>query len=400
MAVAFSCVLALYASAWLVFQHSFLSDPKAESWFCRFGICNMNAYLFPDNPDNVSQTYLLESVRRYPGSPDRWAALGKALWRSGEIERARQSLSNAVALGPNRQGTLFTLADFYHSLGEDGPALEQTSRALQGTKELDQAFFNWFKQNKIPLTKVVSHGLPPDARVFQNYIRYLANSKDADAAEQVWTVAIARGYADDKLAREYVEFLAGQNRFDSAARAWAAYLGDRKDGYLESNWLFNGDFESEMHSDFFLDWAAWGGGGVAVARDPEVKHTGAYSLRMRFDGTQNVTDAHVGQRAVVAPGRYRFEAYLKTQELTTDQGLSLHIFDATSASHADVRTEPLLGTHDWTKVDVNICVPPQTKTLQVRVVRRPSQKFDNLIKGTLWLDSVHLTKVGQYCSVS
>jgi O-antigen ligase/tetratricopeptide (TPR) repeat protein len=396
--LALSGVLTVYASGWLVLQHSFLSDPQAESWFCRFGICNMNGYLFPVDPDTVRQAYVLESVRRYPASADRWSALGKAMWRSGQIEKARQCFSNAVALGPNRQGTLFTFADFYHSLGEDGLALEQTSRALQSTKELDHFFFDWFQQNKIPLSKVVSAGLPPDAAVFQSYLRYMLNSKNAQAAEQVWNASIARGYADEKLALEYVNFLGGQNRFESAARAWAAYLGDRRNGYLESNWLWNGDFESEPN-DSPLNWGAWSGGGVEAARDADVKHSGAYSLRIRFEGKQNVTDAHVGQGAFVTPGRYRFEAYLKSQELTTDQGISLQIFDATGASHLNVKTEPLLGTHDWTKVDLNVCVPPQTKWIQIRVVRQPSLKFDNLIKGTLWLDSVSLKKVGQNCAV-
>jgi tetratricopeptide (TPR) repeat protein len=400
IAVAFSCVLAVYASGWIVFQHSFLSDPQAEGWFCRFGICNMNAYLFPGNLDTVPEAYFLESVRRYPSSADRWSALAKTMWRSGQIEPARQCFSNAVALGPNRVGTLYTFADFYHSLGEDGLALEQTSRALQGTKEFDEFFFNWFKTEKIPMSEIFSHGIPPDARVFRSYLRYMLNSKNVEGAGQVWNAMIERGYLDDKSAREYVSFLFGQNHFDSATRAWATYLGDRKNGYLESNWLWNGDFEiDQSESPPELAWSQ-GGSGVEVARVADVKHSGTYSLRIRFDGTQNLTDAQVQQRAYTPPGRYRFEAYVKSQELTTDQGISLRIFDATGASRFDLKTEPLLGTHDWTKVSLNFCVPSSIKSLVVSVVRQPSLKFDKLIKGTLWLDSVNLTRVNEYCLVS
>jgi hypothetical protein len=227
----------------------------------------------------------------------------------------------------------------------------------------------------------------------------MLSSKDTEGAERVWTAAIAHGYADDKSARQYVDFLVGQNRFESAARTWAAYLGGRRNGYLESNWLLNGDFESEpMNSP--LDWEAWGGKGVEVARDSEVKHSGAYSLRMRFDGTQNVTNPNLQQRVYVMAGQYHFDAYLKTQELTTDQGISVHIFDSTATSRLDIKTEGLLGTHDWTRVSLNFCVPSNLKSLIVNVVRQPSLKFDNLIKGTLWFDSVNLTRVSQYCSVS
>jgi len=108
----------------------------------------------------------------------------------------------------------------------------------------------------------------------------------------------------------------------------------------------------------------------------------------------------VQQRVYVVAGWYHFDAYLKSQELTTDQGISLHIFDSMGTSRFDMKTEPLLGTHDWTRVGLNLCVPSNVKSLVVSVVRHPSMKFDNLIKGTLWLDSVRLTRVGQYCSVS
>lgn len=396
VAVALSGVLGVYASGWLVFDHSFLSNPQAERLFCRFGICNTNV-LFGRDPAEVTVADLVEAVRRHPANPSRWSALGQAMWDSGQFEKAQLYFSKAGAVGPNRPGLLLTIADFYHSVSKNSLALEQTSRALAKTVELDQRFFNWFKKAEIPMSEILSHGLPPDAAVFRSYLRYLLNSKNTEAARQVWSATLAHGYADDKLAREYVYFLAGRNDFESAARAWAAYLGDRRNGYLQSNWMLNGDFESEP-SNQPLDWEAWGGDGVEVARDADVKHSGAYSLRIRFDGKQNVTDAHVGQRAFVTPGRYRFEAYLKSQELTTDQGISLQIFDAARASPLDVKTEPLLGTHDWTKVDLNICVPPKTKWLQVRVVRQPSLKFDNLIKGALWLDSVSLTRVGQNCS--
>jgi len=250
------------------------------------------------------------------------------------------------------------------------------------------------------MSEIFSHGLPPDAGVFRNYLRYMLDSKNVEGAGQVWNARIERGYLDDKSAREYVSFLVGQNHFYSATRAWAEYLGSRRNGYLESNWLWNGDFEiDQSESPPELNWRL-GGNGVEVARDADVKHSGAYSLRIRFDGMQNLTDAQVEQRAYAMPGQYRFEAYLKSQELTTDQGISLRIFDTTGASRLDVKTEPLLGTHDWTKVSLNLCVPSNNKSLVVSVVRQPSLKFDKLIKGTLWLDSVNLTRVSQYCLVS
>jgi hypothetical protein len=352
------------------------------------------------SPEDLPQADLLEALRRHPANPRRWSDLGEAMVASKQLEKAQLFFSNALALGPNRPDILSRTVDFYHRVGKDSLALEQTSHALTKTRDLDRYFFAWLKAEKIPLNEILSQGLPPDARVFRNYLRYMLNSKNVEGAGQVWNATVERGYLDDKSAREYVSFLIGQNHFDSATRAWATYLGDRKNGYLESNWLWNGDFEiDQSESPLELNWRL-GGNGVEVARDSDVKHSGAYSLRIRFDGKQNLTDAQVEQRAYPMPGRYRLEAYLKSDELTTDQGISLRIFDATGASRLDLKTEPLLGTHDWTKVSLNLCVPSNIKSLFVGLVRQPSLKFDKLIKGTLWLDSVNLARVSQYCLAS
>jgi hypothetical protein len=94
---------------------------------------------------------------------------------------------------------------------------------------------------------------------------------------------------------------------------------------------------------------------------------------------------------------YRFVAYVRTDHLTTDQGLSFHVFDPASGRRLDVRTEQVNGTNDWTKLEQSFCVGRQTKLIEVQVVRLASWKFDNKISGTAWIDSVSLTKVSGDC---
>ena len=87
----------------------------------------------------------------------------------------------------------------------------------------------------------------------------------------------------------------------------------------------------------------------------------------------------------------------QTQDLTTDQGVSLHISDSGGASHINWTAEPLLGTNDWCKFSTEFCVAPRTKLIVLNMVRQPSLKFDNLIKGTLWMDSVSLARLSPTC---
>ena len=83
---------------------------------------------------------------------------------------------------------------------------------------------------------------------------------------------------------------------------------------------------------------------------------------------------------------------MKSEEISTDKGVGLRIFDAVSPARLDIRTEPFLGTHDWTRVEAAITVPADT-ILNIQVVRPSSLKFDCKIKGTVWLDAVSLRRL-------
>jgi O-antigen ligase len=400
--LALSFVLIVFAAGWLAFEAKYSGDQGAERWFCRFGICDIDSVLTAEsiakagNFATARQTTLLEAVRRDPANPERWADLGEARLNSGEITQARPCFLNALALGPNVPPILMRAAGFYQSTGETGRALELLRHALAQTQIYVTPIFEWLEFAKVPTEEVLAHVLPHYPRFFRAYLLYRRNTDDASGAAQVWTEAVTRGYMDDQAAEEYINWVYGRKEYQSAAQAWAFYLGDRSQGYLKSNWVFNGDFESEI-SQVALDWSISPSDGIEVERDGDTKHSGKYSLRIHLTGKQNLTGLPVSHRAVMAPGRFRFEAYLKTQDLSTDQGISLRISDPGGASHLNVTTEPLLGSNDWRKLSADICVAPQEKLVAINFVRQPSWKFDNLIKGTLWIDSVSLTRISQSC---
>jgi hypothetical protein len=129
---------------------------------------------------------------------------------------------------------------------------------------------------------------------------------------------------------------------------------------------------------------------VEAGIDAQVAHTGGHSIHIHFDGQKNLDYSDVGQTAFVTPGRYRIEAYMRTQEITTDKGIALHLYDGESAARFDVSTEELTGTHDWTKIERAITIPRETRLLRIEVSRQRSMKFDNQIGGTVWIDGVKL----------
>jgi hypothetical protein len=270
---------------------------------------------------------------------------------------------------------------------------------LAKTAAYDDMVFDWYQQNKVPVTAILASGMPEDKRAAQAFLRHAMAKGGLLDATKTWDWVAAHAYADDPLAREYVDFLFNKERYPMAAQAWASYQGDRSREYLHSNWVFNGDFES-VPSGSSLDWKFDKTAGVKVALDDAVAHSGSHSLRIAFEGTGNVTEGYLAETVVVPPGNYHFEAYVKTQNVTTDQGVSLRVLDPDSTSRLDGRTDPLLGTSDWKRLSLDFCVSPRTKRLEIRVARKASLKFDSKIKGTVWVDTVRLWKVGEACSGS
>jgi hypothetical protein len=87
--------------------------------------------------------------------------------------------------------------------------------------------------------------------------------------------------------------------------------------------------------------------------------------------------------------RYHFHAAVKTEGITTENGISFLISDPNQGA-AMVTTENLTGTHAWTPVDVDYTTAPVTHFLAIQLRRSPSRLFENKLSGTAWIGDVSL----------
>jgi O-antigen ligase len=398
LAIALSVIVIIYAPLRLLFNSQFRSDTRMESLFCHFGICDTDAVIAAQTLAHggrlaeVPTPVLFKALRRDPNDPSRWCDTGDRLLQVGQPTEAEYCYSRALALGAHIPPTLMRAADFYFANHQVTQSLGSMSRILADTSTYDDLIFAWYAKNKIPIADILQHGLPPGSRAAQACLRDMLAANDLIGAIETWHWIVAHRLGDDRLAREFVDYLFEKHEYANAANAWAEYLGPRRNGYLESNWVFNGSFESPF-SQSALDWRVDAHDGVEAAEDAQMAQSGSHSMRIHFEGKENLDYHGVTQTAFVKPGLYRFEVYIKTEDLTTDEGAGLHIYDRESTSRLDVRMEPLNGTHGWTKIERVITIPKETQLLNIEVYRQPSMRFDNQVKGTIWIDSVSLTPV-------
>jgi len=92
----------------------------------------------------------------------------------------------------------------------------------------------------------------------------------------------------------------------------------------------------------------------------------------------------------VTPGPYRFRAFIRTEGLTTDQGIRFRVSDAEVPARLDVILGQFTGTKPWSDIEQELVIPPATRLLQVQVVRESLMRFDNKVAGTAWIDELRL----------
>lgn len=333
------------------------------------------------------------ALGRDMASPYRWCDLGEAWLAAGRVETAGYCVNRALELGPNSPPVLMRAANFHFRVGASGLALPYTARVLGMVGEYDETIFSLYDRMGVTQEEVLRAGLPDNERAGQSYFRHLVAKGSSEQVRAGWDWVRSRSFADDRLADEYVRYLLRSNQYETAAGAWAAHTASRERGYRDSNWLFNGGFEREPVGTVF-DWRITPAEGVQASRDSGAAASGKWSLRVRFEGKENVSYHHVSQMAVVEPGIYRFRALMHTEAVTTDQGVCFRIEDAEDPQRLDITTERLAGTHRWREVEQEFRVPERTRLVEIQIARKPSLKFDNKISGTVWVDAAVLERVG------
>jgi tetratricopeptide (TPR) repeat protein len=389
------CLASLYGAGWLVYDHWFTNDLGAERRFCDFGICD--SYQAPrvlgtqygGSISAAPPEKILEYLRRDPAGPYRWEDLGESLQQAGRTKEARYSFQRAVALAPTYPTMLYRAADFYFSLGEKQEGIRLAVAALKSDPEDTDSAFREYDSGRIPLADVLDSGLPPIPKVWRDFLRREIQQQRVGDAQTVWSWMVPRaGYVDRALTSEYVDFLVGQKQFEAAAQAWNP--GPER--------VYNGDFETNPLPHAAFDWQVSDTPGVEVSVAEDSAHSGARSLKLRFDGTQNLTNLGVAQTVYLKPGSYRFRAWVKTKDLGTDQGISFKVVDG--ARRAYLTTQPLLGSTsskegDWKSVEGSLHVGDSQGLQRITLTRIASLKFDSKVGGTLWIDQISIRPAGK-----
>jgi hypothetical protein len=173
-----------------------------------------------------------------------------------------------------------------------------------------------------------------------------------------------------------------------ARREWIKYRATEDES---SGLVSNGGFEEDIFNGGF-GWRLRRIEGVDIKTDNRVFFRGKRSLRVEFDGRHNLDFSHVFQITPLEPRtRYILSANIMTEKITTTNGIFMQFYGINDCKFSR-KTEVLTGTNAWKELTIELSTPPDCDAGAVRFRREKSEKFNNLIGGSAWIDGVRLEK--------
>ncbi len=370
--------------------------------FCRLGFCAEQ--FSPEHVFEIGQKASLgdargeledfkRAVRLSPANAYLWANLGEAEYNLHDDAQAEYAFSRALKQGPRSPVILMRAANVEFEIGNSEQVVSHLEAILSDPdlwQYYDTAFLTYSRLG-LPIDEILKHGVPQNEAALSRLLMFWTKVGKVDDAVATWNWANQRSMANGEATNDFFAFLIRADQQDLAQQLWQDYARKLEPEYRETNWIYNPSFESAPLSSPF-DWKIDEHQDVEATRVQDLAQDGSWSLRLRFNGERNTDYQQTYQYVVLSPGNYKFSVMMKSDQITTDQGVRIHIFEYPTQAHLNVWTDTVLGSRNWTGIEKTFQVPPGIKVIQVQIARQPSMKFDNKIGGTTWIDDFQLTR--------
>jgi tetratricopeptide (TPR) repeat protein len=369
-----------------------------SAWLCPEEFWDTRTFTMLQQSAGGASAHLLPDFQRAlkedSASAYAWANLAEVERDAQQFGKAKYSFHRAIMAGPANPAILFRAANFAFLMGDKSETMRDLSVVLRDPElpSYYPAVFLTYSRLDATMDELLDKGVPPISSAAEPFLQFWMDDKKVPEAKATWTWMVQHNLTSEKATGEYTAFLVNNHEIAAAQAEWKRSNSKAESTYQATNWVFNGGFETEPKLGPF-DWHLESTPDVDATRVQDVSRDGQYSVKLSFGGQTNVDYHGVYQDAVITPGQWQLRAFLKLDNITTDQGASLRIYDSDNPARLDVRTDSKTGTLPWTEVTLAFTVGPETKLVRVEIMRALSRKIDSKIAGHAWVDSVQLSPI-------
>lgn len=358
------------------------------------------SYLYDlEQPDPVKAVSALrKSVELDPYSAEAMLDLAIAYDSEGDASDARAALISAQRVYPLSADVAWSFGNFLLRQGEQDAAFTQLHKALELDPKRGAEAFSRAAQVQPDPNIVLDKVVPPSPGAYLPILRNLSSSGDLETAQLVWNRLI--GLHQKVPPRDLVPFfdaLIHERRPADAQQLWpqaVAIMESAPPADVAGSLLWDGSFESGFSGGGFSWQFTPVKPTVQISFDRAEKHSGEQSLRILFNGRENINFEDACHQFVPEPGQpYLLTGWVKTQSLTSSEGVRLQIAAFTSTGVVGAQSNEIHGTQPWTQLSLPWTAPQDSGFGKVCVRRKMSDMPGSDIQGAAWLDDVTMIPV-------
>ncbi len=319
-----------------------------------------------------------------------WLALGRARGQNGDTAGAGSAYLRALDLAPNYAVVQWAYGNALIRAGhidegflQMGLAADAKSEYVNPSVVTAMTFFDGDAERTrkaLGSTPAVNAGMAA----------FELSNKNYDKASTAWDMIPANEKRTNfrDLGETLISRFVVAKQFRLAARV-AKDIWDGEGPSPEA--VFNGGFESpiKLRDARLFDWQIGPGAEPQIGLNEEQKHSGGYSLFMKFNTMQSADFRSFSQMVAVEPGKsYSLDGFYRAD---LKGALVWEIADA-GGGKSLAKSTSVNGSADWTEFRVNFMVPGDSDGIVIRLARDGCVTQICPISGKVWFDDLRLSR--------
>lgn len=344
-----------------------------------------------DEEQSKASQFLEQALRLDRHSARLWLEVATSYRLTQQPDKQRAAVMNALENAPKDIPVEWEAANLFLVAGDNltGFRLMSDVAAVDPSRR-DVAVFTVLRHSGGDAALTLGN-LPATTEVRQSLFRLLLRDQKLSAADQVWPALMATsGEVDRPMVFTYFDSLLARHEVARATAVWQSFA--RRDSEMRKHvandgLVANGDFETPL-LNAGLEWRRHPVDGITLAQQRSIFHGGNTALQLDLN-TNRVEDGGVFQLVPVEPNsHYQLSAFLRAEEVACANGLRLSVSDYYTGTNLMISDE-LLGSFPWRQSTGEFTTGPETQLIKLSFARTPDV---GVIRGSLWLDDVHLEK--------
>jgi hypothetical protein len=325
------------------------------------------------------------ALRRYPLHLYSWYGLARTYYETGNRDEGNllfDQMLNAITIN----GELaWNSGIFLFVKGEGMRGSRFIAKYLRLTPGAFREVLDLCYRLDIGIRQIYFDVLDERPEYQERLMSYLADRKKIADIEFVWNT-VSHDSLSGKVKVKACNSLINDGGHELAEDIWRNISVQKTKKTIN-----NSDFEYGIAGGCY-GWHIGRAKGMRTYQDREISVSGMRSLRVEFDGNHNPGVTILRQIVPVdEDGHYSLDAYIRTKDITTTNGLYFSVYGFGCAMKAR-RSQVFTGTQRWKRVRIEFELPDECNAVMVRLSRDKSRKFNNKIGGTAWVDTVSIDK--------